>query len=86
MTNTKSLLIAAAMAGALTAMPLAARAGTLEAWSGPSADKMGCNGKEAQGSDKDKASCKGMDKQANHKKDKHSCSGKDGCGGKDKAK
>jgi hypothetical protein len=86
MKNTKSLLFAAALSGALAALALPARAETSPASGGARMEKMGCNGKSAQAGDK--ASCQGMDKQGKAK-DKHSCSGKEGCGGKngkDKAK
>jgi hypothetical protein len=84
MKNTKHLLVAAAISGALAAVPMVAHAETLDRLAGPSLEKMGCKGKSGQA---DKASCQGMDKQGkNAQKDKHGCSGKDGCGGKDKQK
>jgi hypothetical protein len=81
MTNTKTLLFAAALSGALAAISLPARAETPQGSGGPRMEKAGCNGKSAQAGDK--ASCHGMDKQGKAKMDKHGCSGKDGCGGKD---
>ena len=86
MKNTKNLLIAAAVTGALAALPGVARANVLTPISGPSADKMGCGGAGGKQGDKqgDKQSCQAKDDQG--KKDKHACSGKGGCGGKDKQK
>jgi hypothetical protein len=85
MKNTKNLLLAAAVSGALAAIPMVAYAEALTPVAGPTAEKMGCNGKSGQPADK--ASCQGMDKQGkDSKKDKHGCSGKEGCGGKDKQK
>jgi len=57
MNTTKNLLIAAAMTGALAAIPLSARAAQLTPMSGPSADKLGCQGMAGQSGDKH--SCKG---------------------------
>jgi hypothetical protein len=96
MNTTKSLLIAAAVTGALSALPLSARAESTSPSTRPTADKQGCNGQGGQDGadkdkdknkdkDKDKDSCKGKAKQGKDKpKDKSACSGKDGCGGKDK--
>ena len=82
MKTTKKLLIAAAMTGALAALPTIARADVLTPMAGPSADKLGCQGMGGQKGDKQ--SCQGKDQQG--KKDKNACSGKSGCGGKDKQK
>jgi hypothetical protein len=80
MKNPKNLLIAAAVTGALAALPMTARADVLTHPWGPSVDKLGCHGKD--GKKADKHACQGKEP----KKDKNACSGKDGCGGKDKQK
>ncbi len=54
---------------------------TAEAQKAACSGKGGCGGAAAAGESKDKASCKGMDKEA-----KDSCKGKDGCNGKDSCK
>ncbi len=85
---TKNLLIAAAMTGALAAIPLTSYAGDQQASPDVSAEKEGCNGKSSQtGMDKD--NCKGHSRQGaegseSTGKEKSACAGKDGCGGKDK--
>ena len=79
MKNTKNLLIAAAVTGALTGLPLVSYAATLTPMPGPSVDKLGCHGTTGK---KDKQGCNG--KEQGKKKDKSACAGKDGCGGKDK--
>jgi hypothetical protein len=81
------LLVAAAMTGALSAIP-----GISVAGQGPKLEKLGCNGKDGcsgktekdkTGKDKDSCSSKsGKDKSKD--KDKDACSGKDGCSGKSK--
>jgi Spy/CpxP family protein refolding chaperone len=80
MKSTKTLLIAAAMAGALAALPVAAFAdATHSPLPTAGKDKNGCRGKDGcSGKDKKK------DTQKDKKKDKSACAGKDGCGGKDK--
>lgn len=80
MKNPKNLLIAAAVAGALAAVPMTARADMLTHACGPNVDKLGCPGKD--GKKGDKHACQGKEP----KKDKGACAGKDGCGGKDKPK
>jgi hypothetical protein len=82
MKSTKNLLIAAAVTGALTGLPLVSFAGTLSPMPGPGADKLGCQGMAGQKGEKDKQSCHAKDKQGK-KQDKAACSGKNGCGGKD---
>jgi Spy/CpxP family protein refolding chaperone len=80
MRNPKNLLIAAAVTGALAALPMTARADMLARAPGPSADKQGCQGKD--GKKGDKHGCQGKAP----KQDKNACAGKAGCGGKDKQK
>jgi hypothetical protein len=84
MKTTKSILMAAAVTGALAALPGVARADVLTPISGPSADRLGCHGMGGQKGDKQ--SCQGKDQQGKKDKDKNACSGKSGCGGKDKQK
>jgi hypothetical protein len=83
--KTKNLLIAAAIAGALAAAPLVARADNAQPSPSTVADRMGCNGNT--GKAKGKESCQGKDKQGKAKdrkkgKDKNACAGKEGCSGK----
>jgi len=88
MNKTKNLLIAAAMTGALAAIPFAAYAGENPASSNPTVEKEGCKGKASQmGEEKDKEKCNGRTEQgagSHSDKDKSACSGKDGCSSKDK--
>ena len=74
MALTRNLLMTAAIAGALTALPVAASA-ALDGHT--TSEKAGCGGKDSC-SGKDKDSCGGKDKS------KDACSGKDGCGGQSK--
>jgi hypothetical protein len=57
MKTTKILLIAAAVTGALAALPVAARADVSTPMSGLTADELGCPGMGAQKGDKQKWSC-----------------------------
>jgi hypothetical protein len=84
--NTRNLLVAAALGGALLAVPASARAGEPDPTPAPTADKQSCKGQAGQA---DKASCQGKApqgkdapaKSAGH--DKVACAGKDGCGAKE---
>ena len=81
MNTVTNLLIAAAMSGALAAVPVTASASDTRG--GDNVEKLGCNGKNGckgkSGKD-DKESCKSKGKKD---KDKSDCSGKDGCSGKE---
>jgi hypothetical protein len=85
--NTKNLLFASALVGALAAGPALANSAVplddAESNVGSAASKDACGGKEScKGHEKgdDKADDKADDKK--EKKDKNACAGKDGCGGK----
>jgi hypothetical protein len=91
MKTKKNLLIAAAITGALAATPIIAWAESSAPAPKPTADKLGCSGKDGCGGmdkAKDKASCQGKEHQGEARKgqdkEKSACAGKDGCGGKEK--
>jgi hypothetical protein len=80
MKKNSKLLVAAAVAGALTAG--SAWANHEDKPAAPSAkEKMGCNAKA--GKDKAKESCQAKDG-GEKSKEKNACAGKDGCGSKEK--
>lgn len=78
MKNTKDILIAAAMTGALASFPLTSHADFSSSAAGSQAEKMGCSGKDGCSSkDGDKESCQGKDKHGKKKSgDKAGCGSK----------
>ena len=65
MKSNKSLLIAAAVAGALAATPLVSYAGNAGSSQTPGVEKAGCSGKNRCGGKSDKESCSAKKKGEN---------------------
>lgn len=94
MKTTTRLLLAAALAGAVSARPVLAAEGAAGQAADPSrAEKASCKGKEgckaADAAHAEKASCKGKEgckaADATHA-EKASCKAKEGCNGKDEGR
>lgn len=93
MKNTKTLLMAAAVSGALASYSMPAMAKANDSSNKPAAEKSGCSGKDGCGGkaeQKKEMACSGKDgcgskdgKKKTDDKEKSACAGKDGCGGKD---